>query len=140
MCLITKQKRVKILKEDLTVYKRFYQDPDGRILPWNPEFRDKITYEVREIHKQPLKVDNNLKSIYDRHVGYAYNLKIGQQALKLTHIHEGFHAVLTYERLNKRAYEDYVDYVCTIPKGSRVFTDKTGLIVSDTIILKEKIK
>ena len=143
MCLITEQKETEILKEDLIVYKRFklYK---GEIRPWCRRFYEKFIYNVGKIHKQPLGIDNHYESHHDSQVVNAYP---SWQSASYTHVHEGFHAALTYERLGKKGERrnndtnvavDY-DYVCIIPKGAKVFKDKTGLIVTNTIILKEEI-
>ena len=137
MCLVTEQKIAEILTEDLTVYKRFWTDGKD-LFPWSHEYREYVKYEVGKIHKQSLLVNNKEETFHDERSSLAYE-DYWKSMKKLTHVHEGFHAVLTCKRLSKNRYDDYVDYVCTIPKGAKVFKDKTGLIVSDTIILKEKI-
>ena len=142
MCLITEQKRVKILKEDLIVYKNFHI-VDNLIRPWTGAFRHKIEYKVGKLHKQTLGVDNIPDSVYDIKVKDAYKLETPlascTRALQLTHVHEGFHATIIFDRLVIMPYPGYVIFKCRIPKGARVFKDKTGLIVSDTIILEEQI-
>ena len=141
MCLVTEQKRVKILKEDLIVYKLFEISGDG-ISPWSGVYA--FNYKVGKTHHQPLTVDNIPSSYHDITVGKAYgfiNINEGKAfinnpiAVKLTHIHEGFHSALTLKRLSYT----FDCFECTIPKGSRVFMDKTGLVVSDTIILNKRI-
>ena len=131
MCLITKQKKVEILKEDLTVYKRF-TIIDEQILPWSYEYRHLINYKVGQLHKQPLNVNKVPGNVFDSIVSKYYNLscplKDCKKALKLTHIHEGFHSVIEYDRLE--SIHHYLpplrlDYICIIPKGSEVFKDKT---------------
>ena len=140
MCLITEQKEAEILKEDLRVYKRFTIalkfDNHELILPWSTYFRDKIEYKVGQLHKQQMRVDNIFESAHDNKASEFYVI-MGWR--NLTHVHDGFHSALTLERLGKNEWKDFADYCCIIPKGSEVFRDKTGLIVSNQIILKEKI-
>ena len=133
MCLITEQKRVKILRKDLTVYKRFY---DGGVLrPWSLSYRDKFVYTVGVVHKQPLCVNNIYGGHHDLLAQNAYH---SARYENFTNVHDGFHSALKLKRLGVCQHY-YIDYVCVIPKGSKVFKDKTGLIVSNQIILKEKI-
>ena len=140
MCLVTNQKKAKILKEDLTVYK-IVVNRNGKIYAW---MYDDYQYEVNKLYKQSMSVDNIPGSVMDEWVYYAYNIKTKnwknskfKKYRNLNHIHEGFHSSLTIERLGN--VNETAIYRCVIPKGSEVFKDKTGLIVSNQIILKEKI-
>lgn len=139
MCLITKQKKAKIAKKDITVYKKVNL------------YSDKITSEVRkfeyEIEKEyttvltpksiaGLSIGTDF-TMYDEAVNKAYPISslyeyVIPSNVNLNVISEGFHAF-------KRKDRCYYNAICTIPKGSEYFEDATGLIVSNQIIIKEII-
>ena len=143
MCLITKQKEAEILKEDLTVYKRFHSE-NGELLPWSDDYRHLLVYKIGKTYKQPLGVNNIVGSIYDGLVYRKYKLCLplvsNPNISEFTHIHKGFHSALTQERLGEGYSSYHVDCKCTIPKGAKVFKDETGLIVSDKIKVNKRIK
>ena len=138
MCLVTEQKKAKILKKDLTVYK-IVTEYGGEIYGW---LRDDYKYEIGKLHEEKLVANKKTGSITDYIASEAYNKNSEDIHWRyrndLTHIHEGFHSALILKRLSGLSFNDTI-YECVIPKGSKVFKDKTGLIVSNQIILKEKI-
>ena len=128
MCLVTKQKRVKVLKEDLVVYK-LLEERNNELSAWMYCF----IYEIGVLYVQEMKVDNDSDSYHDDEVSEAYNFTQAEfqtATMDMTHVHEGFHFATSENRL--------IDYEavlceCIVPKGSRVYFDKTGLGVANQI-------
>lgn len=126
MCLITEQKRAKILKEDLVVYKMLRVSGDN-IFAWMQAFQ----YEFGFLHKTKMAVDNIAQSAMDDDVVNAYDLdSFLDNSTHLTHVHLGFHFATSIKRFS--GYDESI-FKCIVPKGSRVYFDKTGLGVSNQI-------
>ena len=131
MCLITKQKRVKILKEDLVVYKMIRSVGD-RCFAWMRDFE----YTLGFLHKQEMEVNNTPQTAMDEDVLHAYNiLNSLEHSIHLTHVHIGFHFATSIERVYD--YNEVI-FECIVPKGSRVYFDKTGLGVTNQIKIVKK--
>ena len=129
MCLITEQKRVKILKEDLTVYKIIYDSPWGL-----QAYIKRFYYKIGVVYEQKLGVDNIPDSYYGEEVVNVYNLDSSLFGSEhLTHVHEGFHFTTNPKRIKGHCSFSKKVYECTVPKGSHVYFDKTGLGVSNQI-------
>jgi len=68
MCLVTKQKRAKVLKEDMVVYKKLFISEEGKkLLPWYFGFRS-FEYTLGKFHKETLGIHKNSESVdfYDQ--------------------------------------------------------------------------
>ncbi len=52
---------------------------------------------------------------------------------------QGFHSALSKKRFKELAYCNSSIYKCVIPKGSEYYENLSGLIVSNQIIIKNKI-
>lgn len=136
MCLLTRQIKPITTKKDLVVYKRLNITNNylSKKIKYNSYYQEGYEYVkgilntttfgiTKELPNDTISFDN-IATDYYKH----YNLLINR---KLTVISEGFHACLTEERLNN--YE--ISFEFLIPKGSLIFKDATGLIVSNQIIM-----
>ena len=145
MCLITKQKEPIILKKDLKVWKVVNEgegEKDVRSLSFY--FR----YKLNKQYNQHLLMDNHPETYADDIVSEHYKFHkpsntFNQVASKMTNVHQGFHFYKTLKRLNRAYHKErrkqnyYVVIKCTIPKGSEVFYDETGLGVANQIIINK---
>lgn len=143
MCLITEQKKPIKIRKDLTVYKKVLYD-GFRISSPIQDFM----WELNKLYQTELK-DSYMVRYYGEFV-YDYYLEGYQEYPGDLYtfcknkgyrtIGKGFHSFNSFDTYKK--FEGEIDSCvkCTIPKGSLIFKDKTGLIVSNQIILKEVIK
>lgn len=131
MCLITRQKKPRITKRDRIVYKYVHIDPDGSI--WSyfiPGFKWR-NGRVRQ-HKLGISSNTPLGSHkFDGIVAAAYMKYLDK---KVTVVSTGFHAATTKKRLTVTRNDAPIRKFL-IPKGSEIFTDITGLIVSNKMRL-----
>lgn len=148
MCLITNKKRVQTAKKDIVVYKVLRSTMKSYYFSYQ--------YTLGELHSAKLK-KRKLRDIWN-----AYNdvdeawlsenycgwnptydgkrVEPDYQVRKaLTCIERGFHSVLNQDRLAAPSVRKGYVYECTIPKGSKYFTDHTDCIVSNQIIINKKI-
>ena len=141
MCLVTTQRKAKITKKDLVVFKGV-REFDGEIRSLYHGFR----YEENIPYARALKIERNpveVVTVFDDIATTKYKPwkrdyeKSTKKAMNkiVTEISCGFHACLTKERVTDK---DYIIREFIIPKGSEVYYDATGLIVSNQIILKPK--
>ena len=80
--------------------------------------------------------DNIGKSYFDQQVAIHYGIHDGIALIRsrmseFTNVHEGFHSFLSPDR------SDDINIKGIIPKGALYYTDATGLVVSNKIILQE---
>lgn len=135
MCLITKQNKPIILKEDLIVYKL--------VRKWNS---NKHYYSLNE--NFPYTFNELYKTTIEESTTWVFNDLISQKYYNYLIIKErffcfgqGFHFYLTRKRAGLYQYGDskgsyrHIMVKCLIPKGSKVIYDETGLGVSDQIII-----
>lgn len=135
MCLITRQKKAKILKKDLIVYKCLNQREDGT---FNSYFQSDFVWLKNYLYQisylNPILRTNNFENhgIWYYADSMANNKYRGiSQTYYITY---GFHACLTRKRCNQLKYNSIIKEFL-IPKGSKVFYDATGLIVSNQMML-----
>jgi hypothetical protein len=132
MCLVTKQKVAKIAKEDITCYKILGANLRTPYMGY--------TYNVGKLYKVKLSVrwTNNWCS-FDAKTDKAYLRKSGGDMV-VNEIEKGFHAALKVDRLKDVwGVKRYGVFEFLIPTGSEYFRDKTGLIVSNRIMLVNDI-
>jgi hypothetical protein len=135
MCLITEQKKPIKIREDMTVYKNFrFGENKESFKPWNYIF--KYSYKLNNLHAEEMTYDNCFQSWTDGITAEKYH---DAKREEYTHVHKGFHSASTYKRAGDLAQVGCI-IKCIIPKGSLIFKDKTGLMVSNQIILKEIVK
>ena len=137
MCLVTEQKRVKILKEDLIVYKVVY--PSVNDLDHVKAIHMGFRYTIGKLYEQKLRIDNIPDSYADAVVGDHYKFwgDFHNIASKMTNVHNGFHFYCSINRAQKSLLYRTILVKCTVPKGSRVYFDATGLGAANQIIINE---
>lgn len=145
MCLYTTQQEPKTADKDIVVYKKFRQheyEPILRSLIHN------FTWQVDDLYETPMTVFSamdDLFPVWDHIAAMAYFVGGRTARYSLKHnntkiIVEGFHAALTLKRLiEKEIIYEPVIHRCIIPKGAKYYIDTTDLIVSDKLIVKERI-
>lgn len=153
MCLITKNKKF-ILKEDLYVYKIFKMvnnKPNG--LYYRFEYEENTVYNTEIVENSNIGTFTYFDSFASQYVKINSNDKIIDGIKSMDSLlragyrsySEGFHAVLFIERLlihiNRRFFHliDESFYKCKIAKGSECIIDDTGLIISNSIELIERV-
>ncbi len=137
MCLITEQKKAKIARRDMTVYKEMIPVSDD-IAKSPYQYH---SYILGELYTTKIEQGKDWTCYGPRDERWLDNnypmWNLGKQADKLICIERGYHACMTQDRVPEGSRECI--YKCTIPKGSEYYTDKTGLIVSNQIIIVEQI-
>ena len=141
MCLITNQKEPEILKEDLTVFKVLKDNLKSPLQGFRYS-KNKLYENVIEESEDPSFADSESLNFYDEE---------GFSMLEVLEIHDlkafgkGFHSITTEERALSYKNDLYTVYPlnnvfsCIIPKGSEIYRDATGLIISNKLIIKERI-
>lgn len=133
MCLITEQKKAIRTTEDMIVWKVLRKE-GGCMFSM---YRSGFYWELGVLYKQKLLKSKD-PSAYDMAVAGAYDIDIwGPCAPQLRDkalvaIGAGFHACETKERIDtsfgfKRPF--------LVPAGSLIYKDRTGLIVSNQIMM-----
>ena len=145
MCLVTLQRKPKITKKDMVVWKRgSFSDDNRRFYSF---YRD-YTWESNKIVKVKLRYEIKSYSKSEKFDGIVENkyCDVNRYNLIFTEISVGFHASLTRKRL-LGVYNDETDFnkklhlqKFIIPAGSEVFTDRSGLIVSNQMKWSPNIK
>jgi len=132
MCLVTRQKKAKVLTKDLIAFKML-KVKDSKI----KSLCFPKTWKINKVEK------TNFTFVEKRH---EYSFNDGEAVDKYCHlsnticIAQGFHASLTKNRIiDFSADERDGVYKVKIPAGSKVYYDCTGLIVSDTMILIDEL-
>lgn len=143
MCLITRQSKPVVLKNDITVYKllipRTYCSARSHFFP--------RTYLYEECYKTEITINCMGSDIawWDEKVSKEYQLlKKETDPLKkiddsLKGISSGFHWATSLERFNKPINGDLEIFECTVSAGSEIYFDDTGLGVSNQIIVHKII-
>ena len=122
MCLVTNTSIPTILDKDLVVYKVLYKY-NGHIYSIYQDYR----YDIGKIY-------------HDEEIGIEPSYIEGQNIPDGYCIFEAYHACTTLERANDHLGKVYHIYKCVIPKGSKVFFDRSvDDIASDTIIIKRRL-
>ena len=141
MCLVTKQRKAKIAKKDITCYKQLGYGLVSRYM--------KYRYYVGVVVTRPLHVEFNINDWFplDQIVSNEYGeVKDGYRysereklirTKRANEVSSGLHASLTTDRLEENVEHGLYEFL--IPAGSEYFTDKTGLIVSNQIMLVNDI-
>jgi hypothetical protein len=129
MCLLTVQTEPKILRKDLTVYK-LIEFADGNLRPMYYSGTDFI-YIKNTIHETEIKISADT-SAHDFKAQLFYCRVNG-----VVSYGQGFHFCRNKKRVDKRM-EGYL-YRCIIPAGSEVYFDKTGLGITNKIIVIEHV-
>jgi len=141
MCLITIQNDPCIAQEDLIVYKSFLKNTDENIFKTPFQF---FTYEINKLYETEIKLVKKTEFIG---IEAFDNDSIDKSKLDfdvhkyINVISNGFHSLKEPDRIDDDSiYElDLKIVECIIPKGSIYYTDNSGLIVSNKIIITNKI-
>lgn len=131
MCLITRQKKPRITKRDRIVYKYVHIDPDGSIWSY---FITGFEWRNGRVRQQKLGISSTTPLAshkFDAIVATAYLKHLDK---KVTVVSTGLHAATTKKRLTANKNHAPIRKFL-IPKGSEIFTDITGLIVSNKMML-----
>jgi hypothetical protein len=150
MCLIVKKgTRGKILKEDLIVYKKTYILNGFHCYKYTCRSQyNGYVYSIGVLNEVKIKKSDKYIA-YDRHAVQENIIKIDNREVSIfdlqasCNIHEyfdaygeGFHFAVTPERLEKTPTEFNARIIAfTIPAGSRVIFDNSGLGITNKIIL-----
>jgi len=132
MCLVTYQKEPIQLDKDLIVWKEVCVNPDTNE---TESVFFKFFWEKGVLHETELNKTEDL-DYYDDTVGNHYDILCREDNIRnarLIRIGGGFHAFCSEERIPDISYKTIKRFL--IPKGSLVYYDETGLIVSNQMML-----
>ena len=161
MCLITKQKKPIILTEDITVYKILGVRKDGS---YYSSIR-KFSYILNQCYVTA--ITKSQKGLYNDSIAVKFyekfedveaellkefkNIAKGEDSIgvnfyvEVVVCNEGFHFYTDLPRIMK-IIENFYSFpkkyhimACTVPKGSEVYYDETGLGVANKIIIQNKV-
>lgn len=131
MCLLTRQKKPIILKEDKIVYKLLRGDMTA--------IYQNFSYSFDKVYKTDIFIGSD-NSAFDDIAMKRYRVNAyGNLKPNVISIAKGFHAFTSIARI-KKSYVCHKIYKCTIPAGSEYYKDTTGLCVSNQIIINELIE
>ena len=145
MCLVTTQEKAKITKKDIIVYKQLSinKEHDDGIRYMSP-YRNAM-YHKKQLNTVTLSMEKRTvmpRDCFDDYVTIKYDVFGSFDITKkeYTVVSVGFHSALTYYRLYKMYANEQRDRIYPIrrfliPRGSQVFYNATGLIVSNQIIM-----
>ena len=140
MCLITDQKEPMNVENDMTVYKVLKLIDENLWSPYN-----KYRWDLgKEYCTQITESDNII--CFDEEafecvlINYS-NFRRGEGCEGIISYGGGFHSAISINRLRRvvRDRKDLKIFECTIPEGSSYYTDFSGLIVSNKIIINKEI-
>ena len=145
MCLITDNLEKQIATEDLIVYKLFKKNLYSFFMLFKYEIDVLYGTEIKKIHTNGFwstccDLDSNY--LRDKY-GYEWD-----KNPKLICLSEGFHSGLNadvvkhiylHSNNNKVIPLSCEIYSCIIPKGAEYYTDAVGFVISNKIIIKDKI-
>lgn len=138
MCLVTRQRKPRITKRDLVVYKVINVNYLTKAIHsrYFPEFIWRKG-KMEETKLDYSRTEYNSAERFDREVDNKYcKGNFGSNNYEIiTEVGRGFHATKTRKRLMECGYSWESIMKFLIPKGSEVFTDITGLIVSNQMMM-----
>lgn len=139
MCLITTQAKPTIAEQDIIVYKALQNINDELHPPYYGV--GSFHYKINKTYATTIMEDKDDRCCYDDlDQVYLNNNHEGWQcggAPGLFYYGKGYHSANTIERLDKEPM--YNIYECIIPAGSEYYSNPTGLMVSNKIIVTGKI-
>ena len=138
MCLITNQKEPLVAQEDMVVYKGLTALEDNKA----GSIYESFSYILGQLYTTEMQQDDDWCAADTPSVRWLDNnypnWHRGEEKEHLICIGPGYHSSLTERRISYHRKSDSI-YQCTIPKGSLYYTDPTGLIVSNQIIINHII-
>ncbi len=142
MCLITKQTKPVKTRKNKTVYKLVNPGNEKNTTCESFLSPRPFLYEIDVLNQTEINTSTE-KAAYDNIVQEKYKLDprhiddYNKKLKTITVLGEGFHAALEAGRLSTYGNKIIAEFL--IPKGSLVYTDATGLIISNQIIFKKII-
>jgi hypothetical protein len=142
MCLVTTQKKPKVAKKNITVYKALNVDNNGFI---RAVFQHGYHYELGKLNSTKIKVNTYFDECFDKQADICFLYTTGFHSSDAIDngdaisISEGFHSAKTEARLFDICNNDneVKIFKCTIPSGALYYEDFSGLVVSNEIIINE---
>lgn len=154
MCLLIfkeENKKPITLTKDLVVYKllgegmkapmhMYYYIPNHRHstnFSFNETFRfadNVVRNYMREKYPSVFEIHNLIYRTYYE-IGYQANELKNALKKEVLSVCQGFHSASSIKRLIDCRYDYYNTYQAVIPKGSTIYKDETGLIVSNHIVI-----
>jgi hypothetical protein len=130
MCLITEQKEPTILSEDMIVYKILTRHvfTHELVSPFRSFKWDLGKLYSTNITQKEIDLLSDAE-FFDRDAKEPYYMLYSQ----LYEYSTGFHSFKTKDRARY-----YIVFECTIPAGSEIYEDKSGLIVSNQLIINKE--
>ena len=139
MCLITTQSVPTILKKDKIVYKLLCDD-------YRSKFYKDYLYVPRILNTTEIKIaQDGDKWAFDKISSNHYFDNDNEYNFQdLRFYGQGFHSINSLERYfnyikNHPQSNDKILVKCIIPKGSEIYEDETGLLVSNKIIVTDNV-
>lgn len=138
MCLITPQQEPLIAEQDIVVFKQLsHLTDETAVSPFQC-----FTYILGDIYKTKIReIDNDDYSCFDeincKYLNENYPNWNYEKHSELKYLGEGFHVAKQRERLTD--FYNGAIYECIIPKGSEYYEEPTGTIVSNQIIIKQRL-
>jgi hypothetical protein len=135
MCLITQQEKPFIARKPLIVYKFVRINQFGFLKGLFYPF----SYQLNTTYETLITQGHDIYGFFDLIASEKYNNRTGK---KLISYESGFHTISEFrlKKMDKPKLtepEKIVLVECTIPKGSTYYRDKTGLLVSNQIIINQ---
>ena len=140
MCLRTYQKEPEILEEDLIVYKQLECINDDLVSPYQ---RNEIILDDPIYFKWTLnvlyqtKIEQTMDKQFADWTSQKHYTNFWDDESLLSY-GPGFHSYNSKDRI-KKLHGDFITFECLIPKGSEVYRDETGLLVSNQLIVLKEI-
>ena len=142
MCLVVhRDTQKKIAKEDITVYKELRHIYENVVSACYQDFN----YTLEKLYKTEITKETHNEVIHtcfdceDSEVlmkAYGDSWRINEDLISYA---QGFHSAMSQDRFKELSYYNSSIYECVIPKGSEYYENLSGLIVSNQIIIKNKI-
>lgn len=142
MCLVVhRDTQKKIAEKDITVYKELRHIYENVVSACYQDFNYRLEklYKTEITKETPNEVIHTCFDCKDAEVlmkAYGDSWRINENLVSYA---QGFHSALAQDRFKELAYYNSSIYKCVIPKGSEYYENLSGLIVSNQIIIKNKI-
>jgi len=134
MCLQTTWKKSKIAKKDIVVYKVLRKGTFVIKSPYNNFY-----WELEKEYFTDIIKTEDITAYDVESQEKLWELKTEKGCDSFISIGPGFHSALNKNRLSINKHNEECLFKCIIPKGSEYYIGLTDLVVSNRIIIKEKI-
>lgn len=135
MCLQTTWKKPKIAEKDIICYKEMIRLGDKENVVFGAYFIE-FNYVPNKLYKTTMKKSDDSGS-YDTVAGYLKN-KYLEEGYTLYNIGQGFHSTKKASRISL-CTSNSVIVRCIIPKGAKYYEGLSDLLVSNQIIVTNKV-